>query len=734
MRRPLRKIDAFKRKKEEESRAELERLEAEAQAEAQAELDRRDAREAGSSDHRARIERGYSTKKGLIAMKKTTIQEISAKIMQLIAKNERGGVSAAEQDRVMDEVLAWKTVVDKIEKEVEKLETPVNVDMWQSNRADIEKWIKEWRLRGARALEGDKTLRDIIDRRSALVSKKLVGSIPQEMNEVQKQIDKLDDDIKEFKFIFSEVAGQIDLPVIQAPDSIQAPVSEVMERFYELIGIRNEHMNIQDKEQLRKFDDAAKSLKNILVEHLLEVQVACNKRFGVEDSGHSNLLTRLKAAARQARAEAEEEANTEEVARNEKVIASVHSAMERKKTMINLKLGEYDGIVAKMKELADVGERSTNVKERQKAIFDLMLWKDRGAKVQMELKDLQDETYAEVWQADRQDIKKWIAEYRRRGIRAKTQDGELRDMIKKKNQLVTARNNTMINQHKSERHGAIAIQMLQSLSAEIRSLEQEIAEFGRTGAAAGGDGRRVLVAPDSIQRPVTRVLERFANLLETRKKLQDADAEELQKLDTSARDLSQLLSVHLKGVEASCNMFEDQEAAEAGATDARSAFAKLDLREEKAPPPVRRRGAVWNYADTASAAYGGVVDMQHLAKMKGLLDGRRVVTVHEMLENTDIEKIHRITLDMDKSLAAQIEAIVPFYDWRSVTSMSGLNIETLRDLNWKKTWVPGLDEQDSREQIDDWGNRVLAIRPSGYAAKTMNYHLFLVCMSRGGSN
>jgi hypothetical protein len=339
---------------------------------------------------------------------------------------------------------------------------------------------------------------------------------------------------------------------------------------------------------------------------------------------HNNLLHRLQDAARKARTQAEEEQDEGEVLRNKKVLASVHSAMEKHMAQINVKRANLGDITAKVKEMADVAERSTSTRERQKAVFAMMAWKDKGDEVQRELKALEEPESVEVWQADRRDIKAWVEEYRRQGTRARTQDGELRDMITKMNTLMYAKRNTLINQHKNARMGELAPATLERLDAEIGRLQDDIAEFGRTGPAARRDGNRVIAAPEKIQRPVTMILERFATLLSTRKRLQDADAVELQKLDVAAKDLSQILSVHLKEVETSCNIFENPEDDEAGA---QSVSAKADLPEEPLEPLVRRRGAIWNYPDAHASLHtwnpqqrASSGDVKRLVEMRGLLD------------------------------------------------------------------------------------------------------------------
>jgi hypothetical protein len=607
---------------------------------------------AGRTGPSAKLTPNSSGRSEILHRSQQALQELKKDMVELVVKAR----SANATDKVVIDARLKDMRLErvKMDKEIEQLSQPINVEAWDASKQEIEDWISEWRQRGLRALEADKQLAKyvemryvLIDEHNAIVLKMArTGQVDEKLIAVAENLEKLNKEISNFLPKFADVCKLLNKKVVEAPPSIQASADVVLKHLRSLGEIRQEEDRFFDEQSLSGFDEMAQRLYNMLLSHLSDVQVACNERFGRHGLRTMDDLVQKIASLKLPRGRAKLHALPEFKADLRRLIAATSNAPG-----------------------ADDGKWSRLISTLQADVDDIINGIEEG------IKQISHPLHVEEWGATKKDRDKWILEWRNRGERMYTWHNQLK-------QYLTARDVISEEKKTLKQNEAMAKTREYSLRLdELNRQSEQIAKDIQGLQTSYNEGEmnkneEVVQSPPWIENPVKIFMHLLYTLAIIRKNpLMLYRKATLDELDEVANSLYSLLSDHLQNVQVAC---------EKGRNPAGQPTLKFTkwINDRKNVGDKRMR---WS-----------------LSELNVTMENGNAVT--------RTTRQYDIDVPLGGSLFEQLEAHVPWYDWSSLTSKSYMQKgeQTMPELDWTKSDGIFTDEDDCREEVDEFGRRTLA--------------------------
>jgi hypothetical protein len=629
---------------------------------------------AGRRGHSAKVTINFDGVNEILGRTKQALRTLKEQMVENIGKMRTADVEARV---VLTEKMAdMKIRKARFEKEIEQLSRPLNVDDWDASKEEMDDWIVEWRERGRRALEADKQMAMYIGRRYVLVDEHnaivaemaRTGRVNMKLGGVIKSIEYMDREIKEFFPKCAQYCETLEHQVVRAPLSIQTAADVVLQHLKSLGEIRQDEDSFFDEESLKGFDQMAQDLYNMLLKHLSDVKVLCDKRFGVEDL--MQRIANLKVPKGRAKPSALPEFKRD--------LQRIVEFTAQDKSADHAQLSRLVGSLKVAAEEIQTGIGQGIAKASQPLNVDL-------------------------WDASEEEMDAWIVEWRKRGERAFKWHRELKGYVAKRCAVEEEK-------HKFEAQTAAMAKTredtlkIQVLTRKSERMAEEIRDL-KTSFVTGENIRRkrVVEAPPSIEEPVNQCMELIYTLATIRQNFvmlyRKATLDEFDECEAS---IYSLLSDHLQNVEMACEKGRKKTKEPRPPTLRNSPFTKwLHVRSS-----VRDKGLRWT-----------------MCEMNVTMENGRPV------ERTSRQ--HFLELATGGSLFEQLVAHVPWYEWTSLTSKSYMHEgkersgERAPELDWTKSYL-FTDEDDCREAVNEFGRRMLG-RPGMRSCQ-----LYLYRSSQGG--
>lgn len=644
--------DFLKRKKKE----------AEMQNAAREEAERREAEEdrlaagapaAGSRGPSANLTPNSSGRSEILHRSQQALQKLKNDMVELVVMAR----SANDTEKIKIDATLKKLRLErvKMDKEIEQLSQPINVEEWAASKQEIEDWISEWRQRGVLALKVDTQLAKyvcmryvLVDEHNAIVlNMARTGQVDEKLIEVVEHLEILNNEIRSFLPKFADVCKVLDKRVVEAPSSIQASADIVIKHLTSLGEIRQDEDSFFDEESLAGFDEMAQRLYKMLLSHLSDVQVACNERFGTEEFGTMDDLVQRLAHLELPRGLASPHAlpklraDIERIARSTSTQTPAADAVTWARLVMNMQR-EADSITKGLEMGIEMLSRPVNVEE---------------------------------WDASNEDKDKWIIEWRKRGERIFSLKNNVKQRVSARTEIEQEKFRLQENESMAKtRADTLRLEELtqtsEQMRTEIADLTKSYNEFERTNSA------RIVHAPSLIEDPVNmlmKLLYTLATIIQNSMLLlRHGTLDELEEVATS---LYSLLSDHLQNVQVACEKSRNP------AGQATLKFTKW-INDRKNVGDERMR---WS-----------------LKELNVTMENGNAVT--------RTTRQYDIDVPLGGSLFEQLQAHVPWYDWSSLTSKSYMQRgrQTMPELDWTKSDGIFTDEDDCREEVDEFGRRTLA--------------------------
>jgi hypothetical protein len=386
--------------------------------------------------------------------------------------------------------------------------------------------------------------------------------------------------------------------------------------------------------------------------------------------------------------------------------------------------------------LIEQDEEDPEIDDNGDTRLDVIL--KRFTMLNREVTELNNPQPVEVWNSHPEEIAEYTRDLRQQAEAAFEKDREVRSHVAELKKLLLALEPKETIHHGNKR-------TVSGLRDEIVKMRQKIAELTKPpSVAAGGDGRRVarsrIHAPPAIQGPTDQLFDLYADLLRERAThSESALPQQLREFDERAADINKTLRKREKEVKKLWG--------QGGSPAAWPANKVLPrVKPPQTPWEVQDEDDAWpedltrRVPDGFEARVKGrsTYDEQFSDLMRrvpllsapsrrgpagearrppaALADaGPHIVTVHVVSASSSRhragDKVFCVKLARGKSLAAQLQEVVPFESWSSVTSITPLNVRMVPQFRWNRTSVL----QDGVDQIDGWRDQVLALDPFAWA-------------------
>jgi hypothetical protein len=350
---------------------------------------------------------------------------------------------------------------------------------------------------------------------------------------------------------------------------------------------------------------------------------------------------------------------------------------------------------------------------------------EESIRTEHELNEIQSVEKAFVWNIDRPHVKAWIDEYWKRCYKAYVRDEMMKVLTGERSVYMDDKNKII---KRSAMSGVRTLKMdkdLETITEKIEESDDKIDHLLKTDV--GGDADKVIVAaPPTIEREARSILGRFELLLLTRKEHIETGQEHMSDFDGVSENLMRDMRSHLRYVEREYDIQEEaqlgvmQQAAagpvrRAAAGDAGYSFSTYVQSTEE--PRVWSIGAGPAAANTAAAFDGNIYWCLNEVNVTVFNGNRREGTACK----------YTISMPEGRSLFAEINDKVPFYDWARVGSKSFVldDKDVPPELEWKKAYGDPTDEMDCMDAINEFGRRTVANKDVTHC------HLRLYRISRG---
>jgi hypothetical protein len=355
--------------------------------------------------------------------------------------------------------------------------------------------------------------------------------------------------------------------------------------------------------------------------------------------------------------------------------------------------------LTKSRDFKRKAEQTSSPKESKWFMTLSLAYGAEAVRTKHEIQELGSEEKVMVWNADRQDVKRWIEEYWARCHRAVVKDKQLFVLIKERLMLMHIKDEMLAMNTGSGERTLEMNEELRTITKHLKESDERIDDFGDTGVAAGGDGDQVIVrAPDIIERKARSIMMRFALLFLTRKEHRDTSTIDFDDCEQMSEDLRSDMQAHLRDVE---RQYEKQEkersevrvSEPSAAGGAELAISRYVRHFEK---PL-----AWSMGKNTAEAFDGHVYWCVYEVNVTVENGKR-------REGTLCN--YAIEVPEGRSLFAVMNAKVPFYDWARVRSKSYVlkDKDMPQQVDWRKSYGDPTDELDCLHEIDEFGRRIVA--------------------------
>jgi len=379
----------------------------------------------------------------------------------------------------------------------------------------------------------------------------------------------------------------------------------------------------------------------------------------------------------------------------------------------------------KSRTYKQMAEETRDDKEKLWFLKLQVAYGEEAVRTRHELKEFESGEKAFVWNINRPDVKAWIDEYWKRCHTAYVRDEMMKVLTRERSEFMDAKQEIIDRSARSAVRTLKMNQEIETLTTKVKEVDEKIDYLLISGV--GGDAHKVIVAaPPTIEMEAKAILGRFELLLLTRREHIEQGQEHMSDFDGVSDNLMRDMQSHLRYVERQYDIQEKarpdvtQQAAagparRAAAGDAGYSFSTYVQPTEA--PRVLSLGARRAAANTAAAWDGNIYWCLNEINVTVFNGHRREGTACK----------YTISMPEGRSLFAEINDKVPFYDWARVGSKSFVldDKDVPPELEWKKAYGDPTDEMDCMDAINEFGRRTVANKDVTHC------HLHLYRISRG---